>query len=494
MTKRFVSWVAVSSLPQAKKISLDDQLKTNREHIARHDGQLVAELVVPGESRNIVLLEEAAKRIEAYAKLRDLIAERAFDVLIYLDRSRLGRKASLSMTIVELCHEAGIITYEVESPPATLDLTTSHDDMLIGAIKSVGAQREIAKLQERHRMGMIDRTRRGKLPGGVPWGYVGHYAVDLDGKRILQGIDVDPDVAPVIRTMMLDWYLVRGWGWERIGEELNALGVRTPQGVFWQKHNVQAIFRRVWRYAGWSEINRLGNRPYTKARGNWTAILTDSEARAVETERERRRSARRSVSDTYLFSGCVWCAECGRRMIMATHVRNRPSKHVQKSLCCKSRHEHRFISENKVAHAMRAAVEFVQDEANWTVILDADTDHRPALQQQIADIEAQIERARSGLHRADDAFTAGTMDAERYRRQVTRLDAQIADYQAKVAQLQETITNYEHAAGRADRLRESAEVGMAMLEHTDIQLANAWLRGHFKIWAQGNQVVRVDYL
>lgn len=87
---RFASWAAVSSLPQAKKISLDDQLATNREHIERHGGQLVAELLVPGESRSIVLFEDACRRIEAYARLKEMIDAKAFDVLIYLDRSRLG--------------------------------------------------------------------------------------------------------------------------------------------------------------------------------------------------------------------------------------------------------------------------------------------------------------------------------------------------------------------------------------------------------------------
>jgi len=38
MSKRFVSWTAVSSLPQAKKISLEDQRNTNHRHIERHDG------------------------------------------------------------------------------------------------------------------------------------------------------------------------------------------------------------------------------------------------------------------------------------------------------------------------------------------------------------------------------------------------------------------------------------------------------------------------
>lgn len=117
MGNRWVSWAAVSSLPQAKKISNEDQLAENRRHAEKHGGNVVAELVVPGESRSIVLFEDAARRIEAYAELKRLVDARAFDVLVYLDRSRLGRKASLSMSVVELCHSAGIATYETENAP-----------------------------------------------------------------------------------------------------------------------------------------------------------------------------------------------------------------------------------------------------------------------------------------------------------------------------------------------------------------------------------------
>lgn len=83
--KRVAIWAAVSSLPQAKKVSLDDQLASGRSHAALHNASVVAELVVPGESRDIVLFEEACRRIGAYETLKGLIDNRTIDVLIYLD-------------------------------------------------------------------------------------------------------------------------------------------------------------------------------------------------------------------------------------------------------------------------------------------------------------------------------------------------------------------------------------------------------------------------
>lgn len=167
---RWVSWAAVSTLPQAKKVSNEDQLRENRAHAAKHGGIVLEELVVPGESRSIVLLEDAAARIPAYARLRELIAAKAFDVLVYLDRSRLGRKAALSMAIIELCHDAGILAYETDNPPASLAAaaTVGTDDMLIGAIKSVGAQSEIDKFKRRSAMGRKARAKAGATCGDLP--------------------------------------------------------------------------------------------------------------------------------------------------------------------------------------------------------------------------------------------------------------------------------------------------------------------------------------
>lgn len=81
MAKRWVLWAAVSSLPQAKKISNENQLQPGREAAAKFDGSIVDELVVPGESRSIVLFEDACARIEAYAQLRQHISNADFDVL-----------------------------------------------------------------------------------------------------------------------------------------------------------------------------------------------------------------------------------------------------------------------------------------------------------------------------------------------------------------------------------------------------------------------------
>lgn len=83
--KRWLLWSAVSSLPQARKVSLDDQLKLGAEHAAKHGGEIVGKLIVPGQSRSIVLFETARKKIKAYDELAGMIERREFDILAFLD-------------------------------------------------------------------------------------------------------------------------------------------------------------------------------------------------------------------------------------------------------------------------------------------------------------------------------------------------------------------------------------------------------------------------
>lgn len=98
------------------------------------------------------------------------------------------------------------------------------------------------------------------------------------------------------------------------------------------------------------------------------------------------------------------------------------------------------------------------------------------------------------MQRADDAYVAGMMDAERYSRQVERLTAQRQQQLAAVAALEQELGAQRHNASRGERLEEIANVGLDMLQSDDVAAANAWLRRHFIVYSSGYVVTRVDYL
>lgn len=488
--KRFVSWAAVSSLPQVKKVSLEDQLATNRAHVEKWGGVLTAELVVPGESRYIVLFEEACRKIEAYAQLHRLIQQRAFDVLIFLDRSRLGRKASLSMAVVELCHSAGIATYETDNPPTSLDAPQqSYDDMLLGAIKSVGAQREIQKLQERQLMGMIGRVKRGEIPAGTFFGYIQRYDAE-SGRRYLE---IEPAAAEVVRQMY-DLYL-SGAGTVRIADYLNERGITSPTGIQWKGVQVRSVIFRAWRYAGFGEMNRQSrNRPYVKAKGLWPPIISEETAERVFEERTARNDGRRVPDTPYLLSGIVMCRKCNRTMYVATTVRRRKSGRIQMQLHCPNAHEHAFASYSRAMVALEAALEYISKLEDVAEIACQEDDPVVKWREQIANQQAALDSLRAAQLRADDAYISGMMDAERYQRQVNKLSGQMQVHTTEIGRLEQLISDENERGTRRQRLEEIKRAGLAMLRHPDAAVANAWLSRHVRIWMEDHQVTDVEFL
>lgn len=498
--KRVAIWAAVSSLPQAKKISLEDQLSQGRAHAERHGANIVAELVVPGESRDIVLFEEACRRIDAYATLRRLIEAKSIDVLIYLDRSRLGRTAALSMAVAELCNRAGILLYETMAPPATLDFRPSdHSDLLIGAIKSVDAQQEVRKIVDRHRKGMADRVNKGRMPGKINWGYLPVYEA---GK--LAGYTIDEDAATTIR-LIVSLYLDNGFGALNIADHLNRQGLSAPAGGQWGHSQITFLLRRIWRYAGFAELNvhSKTGRPYVRAEGQWPAIISEETARRVIAEREARNSTRRSVHTVYRFTRMVYCGTCGSRLSASTKYRDwtradGTAGHYE-GVYYRCPAEHVIIVESKIMAFLVAFMEeFTSMPSARAAWLNQPTvDQSAEIVASIDRLTVHIDRLTAGIAKADiDYYGRGALDEDSPRHQaiVTALKKQIVAAQAEITTLQDKLHEEERNSQRGQRLDDIATHTMAYLTMEDVRTANAWLRVRFAVTVESKRVTDVEIL
>lgn len=487
---RFVSWAAVSSLPQAEKISLSEQREINLQHIQKFEGKLVADLVVD-ESRDIPELSEACERIEAYRVLRDLIKSGGCDVVICYTRSRLGRVAALVETIAELCRRAAIIIYETDSPPGSLEGNGNTVDLLTGMVRSWGAQREVDELRHRNKMGMVGRILRGEFPHKAPWGWKEKHG--SDGKRFHV---IEPD-AKVALELIITLYLENGWGAAGIADELTNRGIPAPKGGKWNKVSVQQVIRRIWLFAGYTSINResITGRPFTQHKGNFPALISEEVAAKVAAEQERRVKARRSVGTTHLFSQCVWCEICGKYMI-AGWARRKTAKGEAETerFDCLGKHAGRQIRAKLIHAAVEEAIIFAQSKANRQKILESTINAAPSVEDDIALVNRKIAELSRNLERADDAYVSGSMSQPRFERQVKHIAEEIAGYEDRLKQLKGTMQEREHALLLSQRLEEIAKEGLGMLAYPDIPLANTWIRNHFKVVINSGQVVKVVYL
>lgn len=483
---RWASWVAVSSAPQAAedKISIPHQRQLNQEHCARHGGEIVAELLVPGESRHIPTWEEACQEVTAYALLRDLIVGRQIDVLVFYDRTRLGRMASLIMTIEALCLRAGIALYETTNPPAEIAAGYQYERSLIGAIGAVGAQQEIEKFKERRRIGMANRIQRGEFPNKPNWGY--YYRYDERGNR---GVEIDEDAADVIR-LAFRLYL-EGKSMRAIAATLNELGHRTPEGVQWRPTSINTLVAALPVYAGNAVVFRtsIHGTPRVEAPGKWAPILDAATARAALREQTQRAEVNNITRRPYKFTGMCSCMDCGRPMACAT---THASTHGYRYVRCLRHDPYTAVREGVVFDALRSLIEAIS-RGDWGEF-GVEESALPGSEVQIKDIDRRRKQLASAYELADTAYINQRMNEERYAAQIDVLDKRKAALDAEYAEAMGAHVAATLAGSRAERLQEITQHGMNALESPDLATANAWLRRTFRVWCNHKQVVYIEVL
>lgn len=482
--KRWLLWSAVSSLPQARKVSLDDQLKLGAEHAAKHGGEIVGKLIVPGQSRSIVLFETARKKIKAYDELAGMIERREFDILAFLDRSRLGRTAALSMTVVALCEEAGILCYELESPPTSLDRDESHDSMLIGAIKSVGAEREVQKIQIRHASGMIGRVSGGKFPARPPFGYM------LDPNTRDYKIIINEYEAAIVRKIM-ELYIA-GRGEAKLLERLNQDGDKSRTGT---PVAVMEVLKNVDVYAGKLIYNRrTRKRQRIEIPGVHPAIIDQQTYEAVLAEMKSRNGNRKVSSEQcYVLSSVCYCVDCNVKM----HIHNAKvdGKDYAYVSCTVMRHttqKHRVRYETVIDELKEFISKFDINSIDLSGIEQTTetgfTDERKALAYQ------SIEKIKTSKARATSALIDGLIDAEEYKLQKERLDNEIRKHIEELESLEAQEKDIARQAGLKDRIIEFIHAAPAILDGTDTNRINAWLRSSCRIYIKDKHIYHIDII
>lgn len=482
---RWASWVAVSSAPQAAedKISIPHQRQLNQEHCARHGGEIIAELLVPGESRHIPTWEEACTEVTAYALLRDLIVRKQIDVLVFYDRTRLGRMASLIMTIEALCLRAGIALYETTNPPAEIKAGYQYERSLIGAIGAVGAQQEIEKLKERRRIGMINRVQRGEFAGRPNWGYRYHFAAD--GTR---SVEVDEDAAHVVGKIFALY--LEGNGTVAIAGELNGHGYRTPNGRPWIKSTVRAILTSGAIYAGYAEANRKSQRgaPLARGRGAWQPLITEEQWQQVEAEMSDRKSNRHLPQTPYRLSSVCFCSVCGALMSYQRN-RNYRGQHFVYLVC--SRHPPRHcVREDLILATVEATI--VAASEGRIEAASADNETIAGLQAALDENKKRLDALQNAFALADNAYITQRMDIDRYDAQVVLLRGQQTALEQDRVRLLGRLRQETGRTPRAAKMLDIAQNGLSMLYDPDTAKSNRWLRQIFRVWCDGKDSIVVD--
>lgn len=211
-------------------------------------------------------------------------------------------------------------------------------DMEIG-LRSILSHELVEQIRYRTREGMKTATRKGKVAGGLSYGYPLKAEYDASGNRIRGLREIDEEAAEVIRWIFAQY--ADGLSPSALAQELNRKGIPGPRGLKWRDTAIRGHVDRGTgilnneAYRGRIIFNRRNFRkPETERRearmnaaSEWV-IADNPELRIIDDALwERVKMRQREVRDnfettttnrlnrthrpSYLLSGILRCAECG---------------------------------------------------------------------------------------------------------------------------------------------------------------------------------------
>jgi len=351
---RFAFYGRVSTEDQQDpKSSRNWQVARSRQLIEPGNGEIVEEFFDIGQSRSIPW-----KRRPEAARLLDAISrpERGFEAVVIGEPQRAFYGNQFGLTFPVFVHYQ-VALWVPEIGGAIDPGSDAHD--LVMSLYGGMSKGERNRIKTRVRAAMASQAAiEGRFLGGrPPYGYQladagphpnpGKAAV---GQR-LHVLEPDAGTAPVVVRIFDEF--IAGSGLYAIAEHLTRDGILSPsandparnrhrassKGV-WSKIAVRAILQNP-RYTGYQVWNRqqrheelldvndvaLGHQTRMRwnDRGDWiwsenpthqSIISLDrfTDAQAVFTGAKRAKVRRERTKHTYLLSGHVHCAQCGRRM------------------------------------------------------------------------------------------------------------------------------------------------------------------------------------
>ncbi|MCF6367241.1 recombinase family protein [Rhizobium halophilum] len=160
--------------------------------------------------------------------------EGAFDVLLCLTLDRLSRDLEHSAKVLKLLHfhEIELWTVHGSSQVSSMEL----------GLRAVLNSEMLEQVRYRTREGMKTVAKKGRVPGGICYGYAIKKVLGADGEPIRGLRDINPDEADVIVWIFQQY--AKGSSPDLIADRLNKKGVVGPRGQAWRGTAIRGHRRR----------------------------------------------------------------------------------------------------------------------------------------------------------------------------------------------------------------------------------------------------------
>jgi site-specific DNA recombinase len=390
----------------------------------------------------------------------------AFDVLVMMDESRLGREMFETGWVLKRLTDAAVrVWYYQDNREARLDTAI---DKAMESFRNFGSELHLEKIRKNTREGLRSRVAGGYWAGGaLSYGY---RQLREGGRTVLK---VHPEHAAVVRSIFD--MAAEGKGACSIARTLNVNQTPGPKGGEWGRTTITSLLRNpIYRgqpvYGKRRMTDRGGVRVSVPALESDRIARQDETLRIVSEEtwgKVQARLAKAAVrwsgvrtpkgrlagrpegvtTSSHLLSGLLKCGGCGAALVPTARSRNGK---VRRYYVCSSRYK-----QGKTACAAKHML-------RYDAITDAVLSHFEHLQDGFID---ELIAKEWGTWVAERAAAESSLT--KYRDEVARLDSELANLTDAVAQGGQSIPALLRALETKQRARDDAS---ARLEHAQGQL------------------------
>ncbi|MGS7467755.1 recombinase family protein [Bacillus paranthracis] len=318
----YAVYVRISTDRDEQVSSVENQIDICRNWLERNEFTWDEKRVFKDEgiSGTLFVNRPAIQLLLQKAKAKEI------DMVVFKSISRLARdlKDSLEIREVFLAHNVRIISVEEGYD----SVKAGKNDMAFELWSLFSAQYS-RTLSSSITAALAVKVRRGEHIGRVPYGY----------DRINQKLVINEEEANVVKKIY-NWYN-SGWGFKKITNELNRLGIKPKNKSVWQMTSVQRIVRSSI-YKGTFILNQYtsvkvgGKKKQIRNPKEKWFVFPNHHPEIVEEEiwnranREKVNTNKTKITAWNEFRNLAKCAVCGSNMVIVqSHLKKKNGERTE---------------------------------------------------------------------------------------------------------------------------------------------------------------------
>lgn len=318
----YAVYVRVSTDRDEQVSSVENQIDICRNWLERNGFNWDEKLVFKDEgiSGTLFVDRPSIQLLLQKAKAKEI------NMVVFKSISRLARdlKDSLEIREVFLAHRVRIISVEEGYD----SVKAGKNDMAFELWSLFSAQYS-RTLSSSITAALAVKVRRGEHIGKIPYGY----------NREEQKLVINEEEAKVVK-MMYKWYC-EGWGYKKITNELNRLGIKSKTKKNWQMTSVQrilqsAIYKGTFILNQYTSVKVGGKKKQIRNPKEKWFVFPNHHPKIVEEEiwnqanHKKNKKNKTKITAWNEFRNLAKCAVCGSNMIIVqSHLKKKSGERTE---------------------------------------------------------------------------------------------------------------------------------------------------------------------